>query len=77
MVQFTGLLFIKLVVLIIAIVCTISIIDKVIENVLRYTKLSLSDFQAEDKGKGITVIPITGTGITIIWWCVFYVLSNL
>jgi uncharacterized BrkB/YihY/UPF0761 family membrane protein len=79
MVQFTGLLFIllKAIILFIAIVCTISIVDKTIENILRYTKISSSEFEAKDKINGITVIPISGTAVVILFWCVFYVLSNL
>jgi uncharacterized BrkB/YihY/UPF0761 family membrane protein len=77
MVEFTGLLFIKSVILIIAIACTISIIDKTIENILRYIKMPSSEFEAEDKINGITVIPISGTAVVILFWCVFYVLSNL
>jgi uncharacterized BrkB/YihY/UPF0761 family membrane protein len=79
MVQFTGLLFIllKAIILFIAIVCTISIVDKTIENILRYIKMPSSEFEAEDKINGITVIPISGTAVVILFWCVFYVLSNL
>lgn len=75
--KFTLLLFIKSLVLFTAIVMTISIIDKVIENILRHSKLSSSDFEVEKVIKGALFIPISGTLVALIFWYVFYILSNL
>lgn len=75
--KLTLLLFIKSFVLFFAIMLTISIIDKIIENILRYNKLSSSDFEVKKVVKGTLFIPISGTWVALIFWYVFYILSNL
>jgi hypothetical protein len=64
--KFTLLLFFKSIVLFFAIVLTISMIDKTIRNILDYNRLSSPD-----------IIPIAGSLITLTFWYVFYILSNL
>jgi hypothetical protein len=75
--KFTLFLFFKSMVLFFAILLTISIIDRVIENFLRYNKLSSPDFEVEKSIKGALFIPISGTWVALMFWYAYYILSNL
>ena len=71
------LLIFKSIILFIAIALTVSIIDNTIENILKYGRLSNAEFDAEKFIKGVTVVPVSGTGVTIVFWILFYILSSL
>lgn len=75
--KFTLLLFIKSVVLFVAIVITISMIDGMIENIIYSNKLSFDEFVTEKNSKGFVHIPVASALIALIFWWFFYILSNL
>jgi hypothetical protein len=73
--EITLLLCLKSLFLFVAIIYTIFIIDEIIRNILRYNKIPFESFEVMKKGIGI--IPIKNSLITLLYWWIFYIASNL
>ena len=73
--EITLFLCLKSLFLFASIVYTIFDIEEIIVNILRYNKLSLENFETMKNSKSI--IPIKHTLITLLYWWIFYIASNL
>ncbi len=72
----TILLFIKSIVLLLAILITISAINKTITNIIYYNK-TLTSFEGFDVGKNyINIIPMSA-GIGAMLFIIFYMLTKI
>jgi hypothetical protein len=75
--EITIFLCLKSVLLFAAIVYTIFVIDTIVKNIMYYNRFSSKRFEIVRKADSINIIPIKQSLITLFYWWIFYMASNL